>query len=106
MKKNEKFLICKRVKFYAYHDEDSFFEWLKKITYITGVKGERDTINLFLAEEKINDEDFRSLIALFRRYKINTKQLEILVNDDNRKLYESCKHSFSINVYPAQSKIE
>ncbi|MHB9020196.1 MAG: hypothetical protein ACYC3G_05020 [Minisyncoccota bacterium] len=93
-------LECKRVKFFSPHDEDAFFEWSKKITCITNVKGKGDKILLFISRPKIENEELFDLYALFYRYKINKKQLEVFLNDANRELYYKHKNNYSINIYP------
>lgn len=97
---NQIILECKKVKFYAPHDEDAFFEWIKKIECITNVKGKRDVICLFIANKKITLQDLGSIMALFRRYRIATKQLEIFITNKNREFFEHCKTSSHFNMYP------
>lgn len=41
-------------------------------------------------------------MALFRRYKINIKQLNSFLTEENKKVLRNCKESYSINVYPAE----
>jgi len=96
------FVACKRIKFYAPYDEDAFFEWAKKISCITDIVGKRDTIVFTINRVAVGDEQLRNLIALFRRYKISLKKLEVLINDENQELFDWCRTGFSINVYPAQ----
>lgn len=93
-------LTCKRVKFYAPKDEDAFFEWIKKIECITSFVGEGDKILLMVADASISEEQLCDIIALFRRYKIDKKQLEVFLNDSNREYFYRYQHGFSINVYP------
>lgn len=90
---------CKKVKFYASHDEDAFFEWLAKIKSITNVKGKRDSI--FLTIEGLTDEDLYSLIALFRRYKIKMDSLEIMLDDSQKNLFNRSQKGYCINMYPS-----
>ena len=94
-------LECKRVKFYTRYDEDVFFEWLKKIKCIKNVVGMRDKI-LLTVDEQLSNSAVMDLIGLFRRYKINMKQLDIFYNSSNQELLDGYKKSFSINVYPAK----
>ncbi len=65
-------LECKRVKFYAPHDEDAFFEWIKKIICIEKAEGSEDKILLFIPKKKIKPTELHDLVGLFRRYNINT----------------------------------
>lgn len=104
MKKYKIILVCKRVKFFASHDEDAFFEWMKKLSCIIDFIGDRDVLYIYITNKKISDTELRSLIAMYRRYKMPLKQLEPLINDKNRDLFEWCKTGFSINVYPAKKE--
>lgn len=102
MNQNKIVLHCKRVKFFSAHDEDAFFEWLKKIPAIIDIVGERDSINLYVAAKSLDDEDLRSIVTLFRRYKVTLREVKQLVTDENREVFEYCKYGTSINVYPAK----
>lgn len=95
-------LECKRVKFYDPYDEDAFFEWAKKIKCIKNIGGVGDKILLSVDYDTMNDEELYALAALFRRYKVNTKQLEDFLNTNHRDLFFRYKDCYSINVYPAQ----
>lgn len=105
MKKYKMILACKRVKFFAPHDEDAFFEWIKKLTCVVDAVGNKDVMYLYITNKKISDEQLRSLIGLCRRYKIPLKKLDQLINEKNRDYFEWCKTGFSINVYPASNAL-
>ena len=45
--------------------------------------------------------EFGNLIALFRRYKIKTTQLNAIINDSNCEQFAYYQHAEHINVYPA-----
>lgn len=102
MKKNPIILECKRVKFFGPRDKDAFFEWIERIKFITRCVGERDSILLYPRSKRINNEDLRNLYGLFRRYKVDTKQLEVFVNSKNKDLLGWLKKGFSICIYPAK----
>lgn len=76
-------LICKRVIFYSQFDEDLFFEWIKKISVIIDVKGVLDEIHLYILDVNLDRAALREIIALFKRYKIDRKQLQVFLNDAN-----------------------
>lgn len=94
---------CERVKFYSREDEDLFFEWIKQIPCIRHVSGERDVMYLHMTHKKTTKHELKTLVALFRRYNINLKVLDILINSKNRAFFESIKKCYSINMYPAKS---
>lgn len=89
------------MKFFAHEDEDAFFEWIKKIPCITHIRGELDVINICIASKKIRREELGSIVGLFRRYKVDVQQLEVLVNNKNLGFFAWSKKHYSINVYPA-----
>ncbi len=80
-------LLCKGVYYYSSHDEDAFFEWLKKISSITSMSFNLDELYLHFASDVIPDDDFREIIGLFYRYKIDMKQLQVFINNDNREWF-------------------
>lgn len=98
---NQITLECKRVRFYGPHDKDAFFEWVNKINCVTSIEGKGDTIVInIVGKKEISDCDLQSITALFRRYKINLSQLEILLNDNNASSFRNYKYGYSICVYP------
>jgi|GEM_PF-3473569 len=50
----------------------------------------------------MKNEDLRDIVSLFRRYKINIKSLDNLINNKNKELIEMYKKGHSINVYSNQ----
>ncbi len=102
MAKQQIILKCKKVKFYSPLDEDLFFEGIKKISNIGDVKGFGDEIHLYVIRRQIKNDDFRNLIALFRRYKIGLEQLAVFLTPRNEQIYHGYKKIFHINVYPAR----
>jgi hypothetical protein len=93
-------LECKKIRFYSTNDKNAFFEWIKKAKYIKEFKGEKDKILLYV-KKKLTNPEALDLVALFRRYKINTKQLEIFF-DSERSLEDYKQHS-SYCVYPSKT---
>lgn len=80
-------LICKKVKFYFENDETAFFEWIKKIKCINHISSVGDELYLHIKGKKISDDNLRNLIGLFYRYKIDMKQLQIFLNENNREWF-------------------
>ena len=70
-------LICKKVKFFSQRDEERFFEWIKSVNGVLRCKGVLDEIHIFV-RARLSDGSKHELWGLFKRYKIQTKQLEEL----------------------------
>ena len=88
-------LICKSVSYYSSFDEDLFFDWIKKIPSIKNHVGKHNELYLYLENTQISDDDLRELLALFYRYKIkDMKQLQLFLNDSNRKWFYENKKAF------------
>lgn len=88
-------MVCKSVLYYSSHDEDLFFDWLKKISSIVDFVGKNDELHINIASTTIDDSDLRELLALFYRYKIkNMNQLEIFLTEANRAWFYENKKAY------------
>lgn len=87
-------LVCKKVKFYSPHDEDAFFEWIKKIDCIDNISAARDELYLHIASRKLHDHDLDDLLGLFYRYKVDMKQLARFLNDENQVWFFENKKAY------------
>jgi len=83
--RRKNFLVCKNVKYYSDFDKEGFFEWIDKIKAIVEIEKKDKELYLYFKSKRITDQDLRSLIGLFRRFKIDMKQLKIFVNERNKK---------------------
>lgn len=88
------FLTIGSGTFYSSSDEDLFFEWIKKIPFITHCKGVGTNLFLYFKNKRIKAQDLRELIALFHRYKINMTELAIFLNKQNKKWFFDNKHAY------------
>jgi hypothetical protein len=77
-------LTCTSVRYYSRKDEDAFFEWIKKIDCIEDIGGAGKELYLYIATNDLHEYDLRELLALFYRYKIDMKQLQIFLNKNNK----------------------
>lgn len=92
---NTVILVCKSIPYYSSHDEDTFFDWLKKISSIVDCVGKHDELYIHIAGATITDSDLRELLALFYRYKIkNMNQLRVFLNETNRSWFHENKKSY------------
>lgn len=76
-------LIARRVRFYSAQDEDNFFAWLNGLDAIKSVSGEGDGIVIECDMAQMTEQCLRELIALFYRYGVETKQLDVFLTSEN-----------------------
>ncbi len=81
-------LICTPLRYYTQNDEDLCFEWIKKIKCIKKHVGVGRELHLHLSSNNISYNDLLDLIGLFDRYKFDSSQLKIFMNDNNKNLFE------------------
>lgn len=82
---NQFYLLCKRVQYFSPIDEDIYYEWIAAIPAIYKVDGELDEEYLYIDKPSLTDDDLLKILSLFRRYKIDRKQLRVFLNDENKK---------------------
>jgi hypothetical protein len=75
------------VRFYSAQDEDNFFSWLRKFALVKNVVGQGDNILIECESVNMPDDALRELIALFFRYDVDTKQLDVFLTDENRSWF-------------------
>ena len=83
--KRKNFLVCNNVRYYSDLDKEGFFEWIKKIKSVVEMEKIDGELYLYFKSKRIPDKDLRSLIALFRRFKIDMKQLQLFLNERNKR---------------------
>jgi hypothetical protein len=81
-------LICKSVSYHSQLDEFFFFEWIKNIPSIVSFDGIRDELYLHVKSKRISNKDLREIIGLFYRYKVDMKQLQLFLNNNNRAWFK------------------
>ena len=75
-------LTCRRVVYYSPGDEALFFAWLDRIKVIRRWEGRGDEVLLHVPT-RVSAVGHRELTALFRRYRINSRQLAQLSHGRN-----------------------
>jgi hypothetical protein len=88
MIENQRYLVCKRVRYCSRFDEDTFFEWIKKIPCIYHFEGAGDELYLDLLDRDLKPEEIIEIIALFRRYYVNMKQLAPYKTEANKHIFD------------------
>lgn len=81
-------LICTPLRFYTQNDEALFFKWIKKIKSIEQFEGVGRALNLHVSSNKISNNDLLDLMGIFDRYKFDSDQLQIFMNEDNREWFK------------------
>jgi len=89
-------LTCKAVKFHSSGDENSFFEWLGTIKSIVKRDAAYDELYLYFEDKNIPEKDLRELISLFFRYKVDMKQLQVFLTEENKDWLQSKKAYWKI----------
>ena len=69
--------------YFSNGDENAFFSWLKAIPAIERFEGAGRDLNISV-RELISDDDLRNIIALFKRYNIDMRQLAVFKNESNQ----------------------
>ena len=77
-------LQARHLAFLSHSDEAAFFHWLELLKDFASCRGVFDTIEIDIASNKLQDDQLRELIALFHRYRIDMRQLEIFENRSNK----------------------
>lgn len=92
--KKQNYLVCKRVRFYTPDDETAFFEWIQRIKSIKSFEGSGDELYLDLKKKTLTESDLYDFLGLFKRYKIDMKQLRPFLTDKNKSFLEKQKKAY------------
>ena len=76
--------ICDGIKYYGLTDEDIFFDTLERISSISKIYGSYKGLHICFSSTHIPDEDLRSLIGLFYRYRMDMKLLKVFLTESNK----------------------
>jgi hypothetical protein len=68
-------------------DEAAFFYWLKRIPGVFAVTGSVRTLTVRIEGRRLSDEALREFLALFRRYRIEMRQLARFETTANRRWF-------------------
>ena len=94
MYKEKKYLTCTNVFYYGITDENIFFEWIKRINCIEKFDGQLNDLYLYLKNNELSEDDLYELLAFFKRYKIDMKQLRVFLTEENKKLFLKNKKAY------------
>ena len=62
------------VHYYSNNDENAFFDWLKKMNFVTKIHGHINILTITVKND-LDEYDLRDLMALFYRYRIDMRSL-------------------------------
>jgi hypothetical protein len=100
---DELVLIAKRVWYYSQYDEAAFFEWLDKLSCVSGYQGELDVLNIYVDVSKVDEYALRELLALFHRYAVDMKQLRTFDRDEFAEWFRDPRAHWHAAVFQDQS---
>jgi len=90
-------LICHHARHYSHIDGDMFFDWIQRIPAVIHMQEYAEYTYLHV-KPHMHDKDLFELLALFKRYHLDTSQLEQFVHEENKWLFytiqgetESCQ---------------
>jgi hypothetical protein len=72
-------LIAQAILFFSQGDEANFFRSIKDIPFLSEPNGRGDSIFIECEERHISCEEFLTLYSVFKRYNVDCKQLNAIV---------------------------
>ena len=95
-------LVWKEVTpYYSSLDERAFFDWLKSIADVVNVIGTPIGLEIYLSEE-VSDASLRELIAIYKRYGGDMKELAQLARPENECWFKSIKMYWYADIFGEQ----
>ena len=92
-------LIAKRVWYYSENDEAAFFEWLDKLPCVEKYEGELDVLDICINQARLDAGSLYELLALFRRYNVDMKQLRVFDRDEFASWFRNPKADWFKEVF-------
>ena len=84
-----KLLWTKPIRYYSLGDEKQFFAWLESIGGVTRVEGTPEGLSVHLSSRRMSQKALRNLIALFKRYGGDMKQLAQFATPENESWFKA-----------------
>lgn len=97
-------LVASDLRFFSRHDEDVFFDWLRKVQIIGEIRGQHRDIVIEIKDQSIEDEDLEELIAIFWRYDLEFPQLSQFTNSNNMTWFADKKKIWYERVFGHSKK--
>lgn len=92
--KNMPYLVCKRVAYYGLTDKELFFHWICMLSSVHHINGDGDELYLVLKSDQLNEQHIMELLAFFKRYAIDLRQIRPLLNETNQAYFMKKKSAF------------
>jgi hypothetical protein len=75
-------LEAKDVRFFSQGDESAFFAWLDKLPFVERYQGRGRILYISVNSAAVDENGLREMLALFRRYGIELKQLAVFDREE------------------------
>lgn len=90
---NQPYLTCSYVIHRGF-SKDIFFEWIQRINCIESIQGKGTDFYLYLTSANLTTSDIYELLAFFRRFRVDLKQLKSFLNKENKELFLKDEKAF------------
>lgn len=78
----------RQIVFFSQGDENAFFSWLQGIEGIESVQGAPEGLIIGLEGEDLPEMSLRELLAIYRRYDGDMKELAVFLRPDNESWFK------------------
>jgi hypothetical protein len=93
-------LTFSEVIFYSQKDEDIFFNWFEGLSSTRGIIGDRSDI-VVTTSARVDDQELREMLAIFRRYSLDMSQLSCYCTEDNASWFRDRNKNWYEDVFEA-----
>lgn len=82
-------LVARSIEYYSQLDEEAFFQWIKRIACVRETSGRGLELLIEVDDQVMDDACLRDLLAIFHRYRIDSKSLSIFLSEKNSAWFAS-----------------
>lgn len=87
------------IRFFSELDEVAFFDWLGKLSCIQKNEGRGNKLYITVNSAIVDEDDLRELLALFHRYGIAMRQLEVFNRPEFAEWFHNKEAYWYITVF-------
>jgi len=91
-------LICDNAKFESDENEELFSKLMIRIPCVDEVDDFHTKIHVYAKSKNIPEQDLRDILGMFYQYKIDMAQLQIFLNNENKKWFFEDKDTYWHNL--------